>query len=76
VKSLRTISCDIALRGAQDQVRHLATRIQVELDRPGGLIESGLALRNQRKRRSLENRCKLARSLISRAGFQTRLIER
>ena len=46
--ALALVLC-IALGGAEDKVRHPAARIQVELDRPGGRIEAGLALRNQRK---------------------------
>ena len=47
--SASAVVSSIALRRAEDKVRHPATRIQVELDRPGGRIETGLALRNQRK---------------------------
>src|SRR5579863_846209 len=47
--SASAVVSSIALRRAEDKVRHPAARIQVELDRPGSRIESGLALRNQRK---------------------------
>src|ERR1700722_399772 len=47
--SASAVVSSIALRRAENKVRRPGARIQVELDRPGGRIETGLALRNQRK---------------------------